>query len=50
VTSPELAAGDRFGPERVVSLRRPEVGLAAAVVVDNTAAGPPSAASAWRPT
>jgi glutamate dehydrogenase/leucine dehydrogenase len=39
VTVEELASGDALGPERVILLRRPEVGLAAAVVVDNTAAG-----------
>ncbi len=38
-TDGRLAAGDDLGPEREVVLRRPEVGLRAAVVVDNTAAG-----------
>ena len=33
-------SADRLGPNEVVYIRRPEVGLEAIVVVDNTAAGP----------
>jgi glutamate dehydrogenase (NAD(P)+) len=35
-----LAFGDDIGPEKVVYLRTPSVGLRAIVVIDNTAAGP----------
>ena len=32
--------GDELGPEKILYLRQPEIGLAAIVVVDNTACGP----------
>jgi glutamate dehydrogenase (NAD(P)+) len=35
-----LAFGDDIGPEKIVFLRTPSVGLRAIVVIDNTAAGP----------
>jgi glutamate dehydrogenase (NAD(P)+) len=35
-----LAFGDDIGPEKIVYLRTPSVGLRAIVVIDNTAAGP----------
>lgn len=36
----EFPVTDRFGPEQVVFVARPELGLRAVVVVDNVAAGP----------
>ncbi|MGJ0507333.1 MAG: Glu/Leu/Phe/Val family dehydrogenase [Methylocystis sp.] len=38
--SDPLAFGDDLGPEKIVYLRTPSVGLRAIVVIDNTAAGP----------
>lgn len=38
--SDPLAFGDDIGPEKIVYLRTPSVGLRAIVVIDNTAAGP----------
>jgi glutamate dehydrogenase (NAD(P)+) len=38
--SDPLAFGDYIGPEKIVYLRTPSVGLRAIVVIDNTAAGP----------
>lgn len=38
--SDPLAFGDNIGPEKVVYLHTPSVGLRAIVVIDNTAAGP----------
>lgn len=39
-SSDPLAFGDEIGPEKIVYLRIPSVGLRAIVVIDNTAAGP----------
>lgn len=32
--------GDKFGPEKIVQIRKPAIGLEAAVVIDNCATGP----------
>ena len=32
--------GDELGPEQIILLQQPQVGLEAVVVVDNTACGP----------
>jgi glutamate dehydrogenase (NAD(P)+)/glutamate dehydrogenase (NADP+) len=42
--------GDELGPEQVVLVRDPRVGLEAFVVVDNTAAGPAIGGTRMRPT
>ncbi len=40
ISTDPLAFGDDIGPEKIVYLRTPSVGLRAIVVIDNTAAGP----------
>jgi len=39
--------GDELGPEKIIVVRQPRVGLEGVVVVDNVACGP---ACGWPPT